>query len=135
MKPRHKARTVALQTLYEADLTRHNPADILAARLAEQEDLPKEAADFARQLVESVLARRAALDPIIGQVAPEWPVDQLPVIDRNIMRLAMCEIQSRETPVKVAIDEAVELAKSFGSDSSPRFVNGALGAFVTRYSR
>jgi N utilization substance protein B len=88
-----------------------------------------------RELVLGVLARQAALDEVIGRYAPEWPVQQLAVIDRNILRMALFELAAADTPLKVAINEAVELAKSFGSDSSPRFVNGVLGSAVATQSQ
>ena len=79
-----------------------------------------------------MLAHRDFLDKIIARYAPEWPVEQMAAIDRNILRIALYEIaQGEDTPVKVAINEAVELAKMFGSDASPRFVNGVLGSVVT----
>jgi N utilization substance protein B len=86
--------------------------------------------DFARHLLDTTLGHLERLDAIIKSIAPEWPVQQMAVIDRSILRLALAEILYLDTPQKVAINEAVELAKRFGSDSSPRFVNGALGAFV-----
>ena len=97
----------------------------------EEAPLPEQAADFARRLLFGVLQHRAILDPFIQKYAPEWPLEQMAYIDRNILRLALYEFAvNGETPVKVAINEAVELAKMFGSDSSPRFVNGVLGALV-----
>jgi N utilization substance protein B len=103
---------------------------VLQQRL-EETPLPGPAADFARRLVFGVLQHRALLDPFIQQHAPEWPLEQMACIDRNVLRLALYEFAvDGSTPVKVAINEAVELAKMFGSDSSPRFVNGVLGALV-----
>lgn len=131
MKVRRRARAVALQALYETDLVHHDPETVLAQRLA-QEPLPQPGVDFARQIVHGVLERRKDLDAIVAQIAPEWPVDQLACIDRNILRMALYELTAMDTPMKVAINEAVELAKAFGSDSSRRFINGALGAFVSR---
>ncbi len=97
----------------------------------EEAPLPEQAADFARRLLFGVLQYQAILDPFIQKYAPEWPLEQMAYIDRNILRLALYEFAvNGETPVKVAINEAVELAKMFGSDSSPRFVNGVLGALV-----
>lgn len=122
---------IALQTLYEVDSVHHAPGEVLAQRLAAQ-SLPDAGGEFARHLVEGVLAHQAELDDIVRQIAPEWPIDQVALIDRNILRLALFEIIEGETPMKVAINEAVELAKLFGSESSRRFVNGALGAFVSQ---
>jgi N utilization substance protein B len=130
MKVRHRARIVALQALFEADCTQHHLSVALARRL-EDVMLPEAGASFARELVHGVEAHREQLDDLIGQYAPEWPVDQIAIIDRNVLRLAIFEVLMRDdTPVKVAINEAVELAKEFGSDSSGRFVNGVLGSLV-----
>lgn len=84
-------------------------------------------------MVDGVLPLRAELDGYIAEHAPEWPIDQISIVDRNLVRIAMWEFAvNQETPVKVAINEAVELAKSFGSDSAPRFVNGVLGSLAER---
>lgn len=130
MKVRRKARGVALQALFEVDSVGH-PADDVLARRADDESLNAEGQVFARGLVHGVLQRRAELDTLIARFAPEWPVDQLAIIDRNILRLALYELLDLgDVPVKVAINEAVELAKLYGSDSAGRFVNGVLGAFL-----
>ncbi len=87
--------------------------------------------EFAKHLVAGVLEKIEAMDKLIARYAPEWPLDQMAVIDRNILRIAIYEfLASDETPVKVAINEAVELAKSYGSDSAPRFINGVLGSLA-----
>lgn len=123
-----------MQALYEIDVAHHNPAEVVRQRIEEAGDLPPGEADFVYQLVFGVLKHRAEIDKYIEEIAPEWPVEQLAPIDRNILRMAIYELlHVPETPVKVAINEAVELAKMFGSDSSRRFVNGALGTFVNRY--
>jgi N utilization substance protein B len=89
--------------------------------------------EFSRQIVFGVLPITKELDDYIAQHAPEWPLDQVAVIDRNIIRMAMWEFAVQQcTPVKVAINEAIELAKYYGSDSTPRFVNGVLGALANR---
>jgi N utilization substance protein B len=125
---RHKARIVALQALFESDCTRHNAAASLN-RLAEEQALPEAALSFARELVSGVLANKKRIDSLIQAHAPNWPVHQLSVVDRNILRLAIFEISiDNRVPMKAAINEAVELAKSFGSESSPKFINGVLGA-------
>lgn len=131
MKARRRARMVALQILYEVDLVGHEPEQVLT-RYLEEEPLAPEGNEFARQLVFGVLRERNRLDAIVVRIAPEWPIDQMAVIDLNILRVALFELtQSDETPIKVVINEAVELAKRFGSDSSRRFINGALGAYVS----
>ncbi|RLC63979.1 MAG: transcription antitermination factor NusB [Chloroflexota bacterium] len=130
MKARHQARIVALQALYEIDCTHHAPAVVLEQRLTEVR-LPKAYAAFSRHLVNGVLKYQPVLDTFIHRHAPEWPLEQMAYIDRNILRMAIFEFAvDGHTPVKVAINEAVELAKTFGSDSAPRFVNGVLGALV-----
>ena len=132
MKARRKARTVALQALYEIDCTNHAPELVVEERLAEQ-PMEAELTEFARRLVLGVIAQTATLDRLIQKYAPEWPLDQMALIDRNILRIAIWEFAAdRQTPIKVAINEAVELAKLYGSDSAPRFVNGVLGALAAR---
>jgi N utilization substance protein B len=131
MKPRTRARSIALQVLYETDIANnHLPGDVLKTRL-EEVPLADDLAEFARQIIFGVLPLTQDLDQLIAKYAPEWPLDQIAAIDRNILRIAFWEFAvSRETPVKVAINEAVELAKLYGSDSAPRFVNGVLGTLV-----
>jgi transcription antitermination protein NusB len=130
MKSRTRARGVALQVLYEVDTVNHPPAEVLQARL-EETPLPEALSEFARQITFGVYPLIRELDEIISRYAPEWPLDQIAAIDRNILRLACWEFAVHgETPVKVAINEAVELAKLYGSDSAPRFVNGVLGSLA-----
>lgn len=130
MKSRTRARSLALQVLYEVDIANHPPADIYRLRL-EENPLPEDVAAFARQIIFGVLPLTRILDQIIAIYAPEWPLDQIAAIDRNILRMALWEFAVyRDTPLKVAINEAVELAKQFGSDSAPRFINGVLGALA-----
>lgn len=132
MKARRKARVCALQALYEIDCTSHPAEVVIEQRLAE-ETLAAEYNDFARLLVKGVVARTATLDHLIHTHATEWPLDQMAIIDRNILRLAIWEFAAdRQTPLKVAINEAVELAKLYGSDSAPRFINGVLGALALK---
>ena len=130
MKPRTRARSLALQVLYEVDMANHPPAEVFKSRL-EETALSDELSDFARQIIFGVLPRTHDLDQLIAKYAPEWPFEQVAAIDRNILRIALWEFAVfHETPIKVAINEAVELAKEFGSDSAPRFVNGVLGALA-----
>lgn len=129
---RRRARTLALQTLYEVDAVGHAPPETLQ-RLADavrvkDEKAREEIVRFAQELVEGVMEHRERIDDVIAGAAPAWPVSQLAAIDRNILRLAILEVLiNNRTPVRAAINEAVELAKTFGSDSSARFVNGVLG--------
>jgi N utilization substance protein B len=130
MKARTRARSIALQALYEIDMADHPPAEVYQERL-EDEGLSEDLAEFVRQILFGVLPLRQKLDHIIAKYAPEWPMDQIAAIDRNILRIAVWEFTlEKGTPVKVAINEAVELAKLYGSDSAPRFVNGVLGSLA-----
>ncbi|HEX77095.1 MAG TPA: transcription antitermination factor NusB [Dehalococcoidia bacterium] len=126
---RHKARELALQALYEADIAGHPPEEALERLLAEAEP---GAAEFSRELVRGVVQHRQAIDGRIRRHAPNWPLEQISAIDRNVLRVAIFEILfNNKVPVKVAINEAVDLAKTFGSDNSSKFVNGVLGAIST----
>lgn len=128
MGQRRISRTIALQTLYEFDFVGHKPQKVLT-RLAKEKGLSEETFSFAQELVSGVLERKEEIDGIIQRFAPAFPVAQLALIDRNILRLALFELLFQDkVPHKVAINEAVELAKSFGSQSSSRFVNGVLGS-------
>ena len=130
MKVRRQARAVALQALYEIDSVHHPPERVLQHCL-EETPLPEGATKFARYLVFGVLRHQAVLDAYIQKYAPEWPLEQVAIVDRNILRLALYELATDgRTPFKVIINEAVELGKMFGSDSTPRFVNGVLAAMV-----
>ena len=132
MKPRTRARSIALQVLYEIDIVDHPPGAALQARL-EDSNLQENLQKFSEAIVTNVFPIREKLDLFIAEHAPEWPIDQVAVIDRNILRIALWEFAVYgETPIKVAINEAIELAKIFGSDSAPRFVNGVLGSLASR---
>ncbi len=132
MKARRKARAVALQALYELDCASHPVDEVIACRLEEQ-PLSDEGGEFARQLIVGVISRKAVLDELIHKHAPEWPLDQIAILDRNILRIAIYElIVDDSVPIKVAINEAVELAKTFGAESTPRFINGVLGTLAAR---
>lgn len=131
MKPRQRARLLALQALFEIDCVGHDAQEVVSRRL-QMHPLPPAATRLMQSLVFGALELQGELDEIIAQHAPEWPVNQLPIVDRNILRMAIWELTAPEsdTPVRVVINEAVELAKMFGSESSPRFVNGVLGSVV-----
>jgi N utilization substance protein B len=125
---RRKSRAVALQVLYEVDSVGHKPEDVIQHSLSE-EVLTEENIGFVKELVFGVLDNKKQIDANIKKFAPTWPIAQISVIDRNILRLAIFELLfDNKTPIKVAINEAVELAKNFGSDSSPRFINGVLSS-------
>lgn len=132
IKNRRSARIFALQVLYELDATRHAPEAVMAARL-EETPLEADLRGFAQTLVEGVIRHRRQLDAVLQQAAPEFPLDQVAVVDRNVLRIALYEwVVGKLSPVRVAINEAVELAKDFGSESSSRFVNGVLGTLAAR---
>ena len=138
MKSRTRARSLALQVLYEVDMTGHLPGTVLEQRLEEmhpegQAELSQELVEFSRQIISGIIPIAEKMDNVIAAYAPEWPFDQIAAIDRNILRIATWEFAiSAQTPVKVAINEAVELAKLYGSDSAPRFINGVLGSLADR---
>ncbi|NIO11134.1 MAG: transcription antitermination factor NusB [Deltaproteobacteria bacterium] len=132
---RRKARATALQAMYELDITKHKMEEVLDRLLAE-EDLSEDNGDFVRQMVGQVMQHRKEIDDNIQRFAPSWPIDQISVIDRNILRLAISEILfDNRVAVKVAINEAVELAKKFGGENSSKFVNGVLGSVSTLANR
>jgi len=132
---RRKARVIAIQVLYEVDSVGHDMERALASFLADGR-LNEENAVFARQLVSGVLKDKDKIDQHIKNFATAWPLEQIPVVDRNILRLAIFEILlDNSVPIKVAINEAVELAKLFGSNNSPKFVNGVLGSVSRIASR
>jgi len=134
MKPRTRARSVALQALYEIDITEHLAGEVIEERISDTQ-LEEALGDFARQIVLGILPIIAQIDELIVKYAPEWPLDQVAIIDRNILRIAIWEIAvEQQTPLKVAINEAVELAKLYGSDSTPRFVNGVLGSLALHHN-
>ena len=128
---RRRMRVLALQVLYEIDSVRRNP-DSAFESLLETWPLSDERERHAREIVKGAIDNLDRLDDLIARYAPSWPIEQLAVIDRNILRIAIYEmVIGRRTPPKVAINEAVEVAKVFGSDNSPRFVNGVLGSVLS----
>jgi transcription antitermination protein NusB len=130
--PRREARVVALQTLFEADSARHDLAAVLE-RYFEEGNFSHEVESYARDLVIGVWNSRVKLDNLISESAPNWPLEQMASVDKNILRLAIFEIMiDNRVPVKAAVNEAVELAKTYGSDSSGRFINGVLGTVIMR---
>jgi len=132
MKARTKARGIALQVLYEFDVSAHPPFTSLEYRL-DDDPLEQNLVQFTTDIVSGVVPIINLLDELIAVHAPEWPMDQLAIIDRNILRIALWEFAvSKCTPVKVAINEAIELSKTYGSDSTPRFVNGVLGSLANQ---
>jgi len=125
---RHRARGLALQALYEIDTTNHEPAEVVSRQL-EVTTLSPENSRFAAELVSGVLAHKASIDEHIRRFARAWPIEQMATVDRNILRLAIFEVLvDNRVPMRVAINEAIELAKDFGAQSSSRFVNGVLSS-------
>jgi len=131
---RHYARCIALQALYESDFRNNPDAKGIISRHISNINESGENVDFARKLLNETESQLPQIDKTIEEVAPEWPIDQVAMIDRNILRLAISELENFETPPKVIINEAIELAKSFGSETSSKFINGVLGT-VYRKSR
>ncbi len=122
------SRRIALQVLYEVDSVKHAVGEVLARRIQAQE-ARRRVASYATTLVSGVLEHRQRLDDLIQRFAPEFPLEQVAIIDRNILRMAIYEFAILDSiPVGVAIDQAVELAGLFGAESTPRFVNGVLGS-------
>lgn len=129
---RRQARQIALQALYEIDLVGHPAAEVMHERWQELEAPNSRVETYARALIEGVVLYCERLDSYIQTHAPEWPLDQVATVDRNLLRIALYEFTLGGVPVKVAINEAVELAKTYGADNAPRFVNGVLGALVPK---
>ena len=130
LKERTFLRGIALQSLYEHDLTGHDITSIIRSRF-ESIELDDDAKKFVIELITGVLNHKNEIDGMITKYAPEWPLDQIAVIDRNIIRIAAYEFAvSGTTPDKVAINESIELAKTFGGETAPKFVNGVLGSIA-----
>jgi len=132
MSNRHLQRSLALQSLFEWDFNRGDLAKLEEVMRRNVCEFAPGMTDYAftRELLEGVVKRQTNIDQLIEKCAPEWPIDQVTVIDRNVLRLGIYELlygNYDAVPPKVAINESIELAKTFGSDSSPRFVNGVLG--------
>jgi len=138
VKAKREARILALQVLYEADTAQHQAGEVLQRHLrdcaADPDNPANDAAtrDYAIRLISGIVKNLAELDGFLAQCAPDFPVSNLSPIDRNILRVAVYEMRANLAPARVAINEAVEIAKRYGSDTSPRFVNGALGAAIAR---
>ena len=132
---RRKARIAALKTLFEVDSVDHSPDHILERQL-EEHFLPDDAAEFARDLARGVMENYERLDEVIRKNAPAWPLEQVAAVDRNILRLAIYEIViDNRVPMRAAINEAIDLAKEFGGEASPKFVNGVLGSVAATGTR
>lgn len=130
MANRHLLRTIALQTLFEWDFNHQGGnLDEIFDRISKEFASGQSDLEFSQQLIRGVIDNKDELDAIIVKYAPEWPIEQVTIIDRNILRLGIYEMLYVEvTPTKVAINEAVEMGKHFAGESSGKFVNGVLGA-------
>ncbi|MGD9143403.1 MAG: transcription antitermination factor NusB [Dehalococcoidia bacterium] len=132
---RRKARARVLQALYEIDTVTRDSTQVVE-RLLSEDNFSEENRAFTHELVNGVMKNKEEIDNNIRKFAPQWPLEQLSTIDRNILRLAIFEILfDNKVPVKVAVSEAVELAKTYGSESSGKFVNGVLGSVSALASR
>jgi N utilization substance protein B len=133
MANRHLARSIVLQTLYEWDFGGCLDATIPKVLARNKEEFAPGVGNFSfvEKLVQNVLGKREKIDEIIGKAAPDWPIEKISVMDRNILRIGLYELlfaDKEEVPAKVAINEAIELAKTFGGENSSKFVNGVLGS-------
>jgi N utilization substance protein B len=127
---RSLARRLALQILYEVDSAGHDAGKVLAVHLNGRQ-MNRRAAVYAHKLVHGVMRHRGPMDEVISRYAPEWPLEQMAIVDRNVLRIAIFEFSvDGGTPIGAAIDEAVQLAKLFGADNSASFVNGVLGTLA-----
>tara|TARA_A100001037_G_scaffold69872_2_gene62390 strand:- start:10803 stop:11276 length:474 start_codon:yes stop_codon:yes gene_type:complete len=128
--PQRKGRLLALKVLFECDLTEHEWSFSLSSHSAKNQSSSKINA-IAKERIEGVLLNKSALDQIIQGLAPSWPVEQIPTVDRNVLRMAIFELQQGSTiPPKVVINEAIEIAKAFGGENSTKFINGVLGSLI-----
>lgn len=133
MANRHLARSVVLQSLFESDMRNLGEKELLSSVKRNAAEFAPGVSDvsFMETLATSVVAKRGELDMIITKAAPDWPIDKIAVVDRNVLRLGLYELlfaDRKEVPAKVAINEAIELAKGFGGENSGKFVNGVLGS-------
>lgn len=136
MAKRHTSRTLAMQTLYEWDFNRYDAAQLTELYEHNREEFASEGFDddgFAQSIIDGVIKNQKEIDSLIIEYAPEWPLEQITTVDRNILRMGIYELMfTPDIPSKVAIDEAIELAKTYGGESSGKFVNGVLGAIYRK---
>jgi N utilization substance protein B len=137
---RRRSREAALQVLYAADLAGGEASDAETAQQALDAvtaafDLREGARVFAKELVTGVASRRAEIDALLEACSTRWRLARMPVVDRNVLRIGVFELLAGDVPVEVVIDEAVELARHFGGEGSPAFVNGVLDAVAHRVRR
>ena len=132
MASRHLSRSIVMQSLYEWDFSGKKPKDLekIVEKNIKEFGPGLEDKTFVWQLINGVISKISDLDKIIEKAAPEWPIDQITIVDRNVLRIGLYELlygNKEEVPPKVAINEAIELAKTFGGESSGKFINGVLG--------
>lgn len=134
---RHYARSIALQSIYESDFRKSGYLEEIYKRHLKNigEDVDAENAEFALELIKKVRSSVNIIDDLIKKSAPDWPLDKIAIIDRNILRLSICELLYFDTPPKVVINEAVELAKTFGSEKTSKFINGVLGTIYRQSNK
>ena len=139
--PRRRSRQIALQVLFALDLTEATrsecspTAEEAFERVAENFELPEGARAFGQELVCGITLHRAELDALLSEHATNWRISRMAAVDRNILRIGAYELTSTETPTRVVLDEAIELARRFGDDPSPSFVNGVLDAVARAIGR
>jgi len=132
MASRHLSRSIAMQSLYEWDFSGKKPENLerIVEKNIKEFGPGLEDKDFVWQLINGVISKLSDIDKIIEKAAPEWPIEQITIVDRNVLRIGLYELlygNKKEVPPKVAINEAIELAKTFGGESSGKFINGVLG--------
>jgi len=132
MASRHLSRSIAMQSLYEWDFSGKKPEKLeeIVEKNIKEFGPGLESKTFVWQIINGVISKLSDIDKIIEKAAPEWPIDQITIIDRNVLRIGLYELlyeDKKEVPPKVAINEAIELAKTFGGESSGKFINGVLG--------
>jgi N utilization substance protein B len=139
MASRHLSRSIVMQSLYEWDFSGKKPDTLkgIIEKNIKEFGPGLEDEGFVWQLINGVIKRLSKIDKIIEKAAPEWPIEQITIIDRNVLRIGLYELlyeNKKEVPPKVAINEAIELAKSFGGESSGKFINGVLGTVYKQIS-
>ena len=137
MSNRHLARTIALQTLYQWDFNGKPSTNLGSTIKSNLSEFAPQFDDkgFIENLVKGVVNNQKEIDQLITQYAPEWPLEQITMVDRNVLRIGIYEMRyDKDIPEKVAINEAIELAKTFGGESSGKFVNGVLGSIYKEIS-
>lgn len=138
MSNRHLARTIALQTLYQWDFNGKDESNINSTIKRNLKEFAPQFDDkgFIEHLVKGVIKNQKEIDQLITKYAPEWPIEQITMVDRNVLRIGIQEMRyDPEIPEKVAINEAIELAKTFGGESSGKFVNGVLGTIYKEMAK